>query len=155
MGALDDLILTAAITPRLAATSKRQAIQVLVETLAPLAGVDARAAFDSVLMRERLSGTGVGDGVAMPHARVAGIKAPIAAFARLDPPIDFGAIDTRPADLMVLLLAPVDRGGDHLKALARLSRFFRRSDLREKLRDARGVDEIASVFRGAAASDAA
>jgi PTS system nitrogen regulatory IIA component len=140
MGALDDLILTAAITPRLAATSKRQAIQVLVETLAPLAGVDARAAFDSVLMRERLSGTGVGDGVAMPHARVAGIKAPIAAFARLDPPIDFGAIDTRPADLMVLLLAPVDRGGDHLKALARLSRFFRRSDLREKLRDARGVD---------------
>ncbi|NDC58615.1 MAG: transcriptional regulator, partial [Alphaproteobacteria bacterium] len=130
MGALDDLILTAAITPRLAATSKRQAIQVLVETLAPLAGVDARAAFDSVLMRERLSGTGVGDGVAMPHARVAGIKAPIAAFARLDPPIDFGAIDTRPADLMVLLLAPVDRGGDHLKALARLSRFFRRSDLR-------------------------
>lgn len=155
MGALDDLILPGAVVPRLAATSKRQAIQALTEVLAPLAGVDARAAFDAVLMRERLSGTGVGDGVAMPHARVPGLKAPAAAFARLDPAIDFEAIDGRPADLMVLLLAPADRGGDHLKALARLSRFFRRPDVRDKLRDGRGVDEILSIFGGKLESDAA
>lgn len=155
MGALDDLILPGAIVPRLAATSKRQAIQALTEILAPLAGVDPRAAFDAVLMRERLSGTGVGDGVAMPHARVPGLTAPAAAFARLDPAIDFEAIDGRPADLMVLLLAPADRGGDHLKALARVSRFFRRPDLREKLRECRGVDELATVFGGRLESDAA
>lgn len=148
MGALDDLILPGAIVPRLAATSKRQAIQALTDILAPLAGVDARGAFDAVLMRERLSGTGVGDGVAMPHARVPGLTAPAAAFARLDPAIDFEAIDGRPADLMVLLLAPADRGGDHLKALARLSRFFRRPDIREKLREARGQDDILAVLGG-------
>ena len=155
MGALDDLILPGAIVPRLAASSKRQAIQALTDILSPLAGVDARAAFDAVLMRERLSGTGVGEGVAMPHARVPGLTVPAAAFARLDPPIDFEAIDGRPADLMVLLLAPAERGGDHLKALARLSRFFRRPDVREKLREGRGVDEILAVFGARLESDAA
>jgi PTS system nitrogen regulatory IIA component len=155
MNALDDLIIPGAIVPRLAATSKRQAIQLLCDELAPLAGVDARLAFDAVLLREKLAGTGIGDGVAMPHARLPGVAKPIAGFARLEPPIDFEAIDGLPADLMVVLLAPADRGGDHLKALARLSRFFRRADLRTKLRSARGIDEIAALFAGVVESDAA
>lgn len=155
MGALSDLIMPGAIVPRLTATSKRQAIQSLVDVLAPLAGVDARMAFDAVLMRERLAGTGVGEGVAVPHARVAGLAAPMAGFARLDPPIDFEAIDGRPADLMVLLLAPADRGGDHLKALARISRFLRRADIRDKLREARGVDDLTAAFQRTIESDAA
>jgi PTS system nitrogen regulatory IIA component len=91
----------------------------------------------------------------MPHARLPGVAKPIAGFARLEPPIDFEAIDGLPADLMVVLLAPADRGGDHLKALARLSRFFRRADLRTKLRSARGIDEIAALFAGVVESDAA
>lgn len=155
MGAINDLILPGAIIPRLAAANKRQAIQGMLDVLAPLAGVDGRVALEAVLMRERLAGTGVGEGVAVPHARVAGLSVPVAGFARLEPAVDFDAIDGRPADLVVLLLAPAERGGDHLKALARISRFFRRTDVRDKLRDARGVDDIAAVFDRALESDAA
>ena len=155
MNDLSDLVASEAILPRALATSRRQAIQMLCDALAKAAGIDARVAFDAVLLRERLSGTGVGEGVAIPHAPVAGLKGPIGAFARLDPPRDFGALDGRPADLVFLLLAPPDRGGDHLKALARVSRFFRHADTREKLRGARGGDELYALIAGVVHSDAA
>ena len=141
--------------PRLLATSRRQALQLMADALARSAGVDARAAFDAVLMRERLAGTGMGDGVAIPHASVKGVVRPIGAFARLEPAQDFEALDKRPADLVFLLLSPTERGADHLKALARISRFLKRADIREKLRAARGADELYALFAGAVHSDAA
>lgn len=149
MNDLSDLIGPDAILPRLLATSRRQALQIMAETLAKSGGVDARAAFDAVLIRERLSGTGMGEGVAIPHAPVAGVIRPIGAFARLDPPQDFEALDGRPADLVFMLLAPPDKGADHLKALARISRFLRRSEMREKLRVARGGDELYALIASA------
>ena len=155
MNELSDLIAPAAIAPRLGATSRRQALHLLADMLARAEGVDARAVFDAVLLRERLSGTGVGEGVAIPHAAVAGITRPVGAFARLEPSQDFGALDGRPADLVFMLLSPPARGGDHLKALARVSRFMRRADMRERLRAARGADEIYALFAGALRSDAA
>lgn len=155
MNELSDLIEPAAIAPKLSVTSRRQALQLMAEILAKSAGVDARAAFEAVLMRERLSGTGMGEGVAIPHAAVKGVDRPIGAFARLEVPQDFDALDGRPADLVFMLISPVDRGGDHLKALARVSRFLRRADIREKLRAARGVDDINALFAGALRSDAA
>jgi len=155
MNDLSDLIAPDAILPRLLTTSRRQALQVMAETLAKSAGVDARAAFEAVLMRERLSGTGMGDGVAVPHAPVAGVKRPVAAFARLEPAQDFDALDGRPADLVFMLLAPIDKGADHLKALARVSRLLRRADLREKLRTARGGDEIYALIASSVRVDAA
>lgn len=155
MSELSDLIAPEAILPRLLATSRRQALQAMTETLSKASGVDARAAFDAVLMRERLSGTGMGDGVAIPHAPVRGITRPLGAFARLDPAQDFDAIDGRPADLVFMLISPMDRGADHLKALARISRFLRRADMREKLRAARGGDELYALFVNALRSDAA
>ncbi|MGE0044402.1 MAG: PTS sugar transporter subunit IIA [Hyphomonadaceae bacterium] len=155
MGDLRDLVLPEAVLPRLAASSKRQALQLLSEALAAAAGVDPRAAYDAVLMRERLAGTGVGEGVAIPHARVPGLKRVVAAFARLDPAIDFDALDQRPADLVLILLAPDGCGGDHLKALARASRALRRHDVRERLRAARGHDELLAIFAAPAHSDAA
>ncbi|MBL8531084.1 MAG: PTS sugar transporter subunit IIA [Hyphomonadaceae bacterium] len=155
MNDLSDLIAPATIAPRLSAASRRQVLQHLADLAARSAGVDARAAFEAVLMRERLSGTGMGDGVAIPHAAVKGLERPIGAFARLDSPQDFDALDGRPADLVFMLLSPADRGADHLKALARVSRFFRRADVREKLRAARSVDEMAALFSGALRVDAA
>jgi nitrogen PTS system EIIA component len=146
MSDLSDLIAPEAILPRLLVTSRRQALQLMADALAKSAGVDARAAFDAVLIRERLSGTGMGEGVAIPHAPVAGVIRPVAAFARLEPAQDFEALDGRPADLVFMLLAPVDRGADHLKALARVSRFLRRADMRDKLRAARGGDELAALI---------
>jgi PTS system nitrogen regulatory IIA component len=155
MNDLSDLVAAEAILPRLPVTSRRQALQALTETLAKVVGIDTRAAFDAVLIRERLSGTGMGEGVAVPHASVPGVTRPIGAFARLDPPQDFDALDGRPADLVFLLLSPPDKGADHLKAFARISRFMRRADIREKLRAARGGDEIAALFAGPARVDAA
>lgn len=149
MNDLSDLVAPEAILPRLQATSRRHALQALAETLAKAAGVDARAAFDAVLLRERLSGTGMGEGVAIPHAPVAGVLRPIGAFARLDPAQDFDALDARPADLVFMLLAPPDKGADHLKALARVSRFMRRAEMRERLRAARGGDELYALIAGA------
>lgn len=150
MNDLSDLIAADAIVPRLLATSRRQAIQSLCDALARAAGIEARTAFDAVLIRERLSGTGMGEGVAVPHAILPGITRPIGAFARLEPAQDFEALDGRAADLVFLLLSPADKGGDHLKAFARISRFMRRADMRERLRAARGADEIYALFSGPA-----
>jgi PTS system nitrogen regulatory IIA component len=155
MNDLKDLVLPEAIMPRLQATSRRQALLMLSETLAKAAGVEARAAFDAVLLRERLSGTGMGEGVAIPHARTPGLTHPVAAFARLEPAQDFDALDGRACDLILMLLAPPERGGDHLKALARASRFLRRAEIREKLRAARSAIELKTLLTGAAQSDAA
>jgi PTS system nitrogen regulatory IIA component len=155
MNDLKDLVLPEAILPRLSAGSRRHALQHLSEALAGTAGLDTRAAFEAVLMRERLSGTGMGEGVAIPHAAVKGVTRPIGAFARLEVAQDFDALDGRPADLVFMLISPVDRGGDHLKALARVSRFMRRTDMREKLRAARGVDDLYALFTAAQRSDAA
>lgn len=155
MNDLSDLIAPEAILPRLASGSRRQALQAMTDALARTANVDPRAAFDAVLMRERLSGTGMGEGVAIPHAPVAGVVRPVGAFARLDPPQNFYAFDARPADLVFMLLAPPDKGADHLKALARVSRFLRRADMRERLRAARGADDLYALIAGDAHSDAA
>jgi PTS system nitrogen regulatory IIA component len=127
----------------------------MADALARSADIDARAAFDAVLMRERLNGTGLGEGVATPHAPLAGLKRPIAAFARLEPPQDFEAMDNRPADLVFMLLSPPDKSADHLKALSRVARFLKHADVREKLRAARGADELYALICGAVHSDAA
>jgi PTS system nitrogen regulatory IIA component len=155
MNDLSDLVLADAILPRLVTTSRRQALSLMAEALVKAGGGDARAVFEAALMRERLSGTGMGEGVASPHAQMQGVERPLGAFARLDPPHDFGAMDGRPADLVFLLITPADRGADHLKALARVSRFLRRADIRDKLRIARGAEELVSLFSGAVRSDAA
>ncbi|MGE0597257.1 MAG: PTS sugar transporter subunit IIA [Hyphomonadaceae bacterium] len=155
MNDLNDLVLSDAIVAKLNAASRRQVLQTLTESLAKAGKIDARTVFEAVLMRERLSGTGMGEGVAIPHAQMKGVERPLGGFARLDPPHDFGAIDGRPADLVFLLITPADRGADHLKALARVSRFLRRADMRDKLRTARGAEEIMALFSGAVRSDAA
>lgn len=152
---LIEVLSPTAILPRVHASSKRQALQSICDALAEAAGLDGRSVFDAVQLRERLSGTGMGEGVAIPHARSAGITHPIGAFARFDPPVDFDALDGRPCDLVFLLLAPADRGADHLKALAKVARFLRKPDVRDRLRNARGYDGLISVFEMQSKSDAA
>lgn len=155
MSDLRDLILIEAISPRIAASSRRQALQALCDLIAKPAGLAPRAVFEAVLLRERLSGTGVGDGVAIPHARLTGLDRPVGGFARLDPAQNFGAMDGRACDLVFLLLSPADAGGDHLKALARVARYFRRAEMRDKLREARGGGELQTLLAAPQQSDAA
>lgn len=90
----------------------------------------------AAMERERLGSTGVGNGVALPHARIEGLDRVIAGFARLSDAMDFDSVDGRPVDLVVFLLAPSDAAGAHLRALARVSRQLRREENRSKLRSA-------------------
>jgi PTS system nitrogen regulatory IIA component len=155
MNELGDLIAPEAILPRLAATSRKQALQAMSEAAARVTGLESRAIFEAVLMRERNKGTGVSNGVAIPHSPVLGIIQPVGVFARLDIPQDFESIDGRACDLVFMLLSSPDKSGDHLKALARVSRLLGRADMRDKLRAARGADDLYALIAEPAHVDAA
>ena len=127
---LKDLLNTDAILPSLKVNSKKQALQELSDRAALVSGIPAREIFDALLQRERLGSTGVGEGVAIPHALIESLTRPVGGFARLLEPADFEAIDERPADLIFMLLAPTDAGADHLRALARAARVFRQERIR-------------------------
>lgn len=141
--------------PRLEAKTKKQALQDLAHKAAELTGTDARAIFDSLLQRERLGSTGIGRGIAIPHARLPGLKRICSVFARLQAAIEFDSLDGEPVDLIFLLLAPEHAGADHLKALARISRLLRETATIEKLRAAKDRAALYAVLTEPLASHAA
>jgi len=138
-----DLLTPASVIARLRATSKKQALQELARRAAEVTGEPERAIFSTLMKRERLGTTGVGNGIAIPHGKLASLTRLHGMFARLDQPIDFDAIDDRPVDLIFLLLAPESSGADHLKALARVSRLLRDKAACEKLR---GTDDAEALY---------
>jgi PTS system nitrogen regulatory IIA component len=151
-----DLIGPDSVIADLRATSKKQALQELAERAAAITGLHERQIFDVLLERERLGTTGVGNGIAIPHGKLAGLKKLHGVFARLSTPIDFEAIDERPVDLIFLLLAPETAGADHLKALARVSRLLRDQAVCEKLRKTDTADALYILLtEGNAATHAA
>jgi PTS system nitrogen regulatory IIA component len=152
---IGDLLSRGAIAPRVTATTKRQALTVIAEVAARNLSLDATQALDALLAREAAGSTGVGRGVAIPHARLAGLKAVQAVLVRLEKPIDFDAMDGEPVDLMVALFAPPDAGSEHLRALARVSRLLRRPEIREQLRQAQSADAILATLVREATPNAA
>lgn len=139
------------VIPTLKATSKKQALQELARHAAQVSGQNERAIFDVLLDRERLGTTGVGNGIAIPHGKLAELPRLFGVFARLERPIDFEAIDEQPVDLIFLLMAPESAGADHLKALARVSRLLRDRSMCEKLRATTSADALYALL---AASEA-
>ncbi len=135
-----------AIALRLGADSKRQALAGLAETSGRVLRRPAADILELLLAREAEGSTGVGHGVALPHARVPGLTELRAVFVRLDTPVDFDAVDDQPVDLMLALFAPEGDGVAHLRALARASRALRRAGLREHLRQARTTDAIYALL---------
>jgi nitrogen PTS system EIIA component len=152
---ITDLVTPDSVVPHLKAASKKQALQDLARHACSIAGVDERSIFDALLERERLGSTGVGLGIAIPHAKLSGLTELHGVFARADSPIDFDAIDEQPVDLVFLLLAPESAGADHLKALARVSRLLRNHDVCEKLRGAESAEAIYALLTEAEANQAA
>lgn len=152
---LSDLITPYGVIPSLKAKNKKQVLQDLSERAADLTGLDQREVFNTLLQRERLGSTGVGNGIAIPHGKMAALNHIIGLFARLDDPVDFDSIDEEPVDLIFLLLAPESAGADHLKALARISRLLREPSALEKLRASRDRSAIYAVLTEPAASHAA
>ena len=132
-----DLITPDAVVAHLKASNKKQVLQELAARAAVLTKLPERRIFEILSEREKLGSTGMGQGVAIPHGRFAGIERMTGLFARMDTPIDFDAMDDQPVDLFFVLLAPEGAGADHLKALARVSRLLRNQAICEKLRAAR------------------
>lgn len=123
-------------------SSKRQVLKELAEHAAGLVDIDAQQLLEALMERERLGTTGVGHGIAIPHARLNQLNKVVGLFARLSEPIDFEALDDQPSDLIFMLLAPNSADADSLKALARVSRVLRDSGLQQRLRQARDADAI-------------
>ena len=116
------------------ASSKKRLLQELADLSAGCLGVDADTVLDKLLEREALGPTGVGRGVALPHARLDQVNAVCGAFVLLEKPVDFDSIDHQPVDIAFALFAPEAAGVEHLKALALVSRTLRDTSICNKLR---------------------
>ena len=150
-----DLLRPEGVISNLKVGSKKQALHDLARHAAEISGLHERAIFEVLLERERLGTTGVGNGIAIPHGKLANTDRLFGLFARLERPVDFDAIDEQPVDLIFLLIAPESAGADHLKALARVSRLLRDRAICEKLRGTENKDALYALLTEAASSRAA
>ena len=127
------------------AQCKREVLQQLAETASDLVGTPADEILATLIEREQLGSTGVGDGVAIPHGKIDGLKSITGVLARLDKPVSFDSIDDQPVDLVFLLLAPANATAAHLKALAKVSRLLRDPATREALRGAETSEALFAI----------
>jgi PTS system nitrogen regulatory IIA component len=144
-----------AVAVRVSANSKRQALVALSEIASRSLGRPEEEILDALLERELQGSTGVGQGVAVPHARLQGLDRMAGVFIKLETPVAFDAVDDRPVDLLFALFAPRDSGVEHLRALAKVSRLLRQSELREHLRQSRTGDALYALLSRDVAPNAA
>ncbi|MGI3900771.1 MAG: PTS sugar transporter subunit IIA [Janthinobacterium lividum] len=130
----------------LRSADKPRMLEELARRSVELAGVEASAISDALNARERLGSTGMGAGIAIPHARLPSLMRPVGLFARLRPPIDFDAIDGQRVDLVFLLLLPAQAQGDHLNALACVARKLREDQAKAEVRKAHLDDQIYAIL---------
>lgn len=117
--------------------SKKRVLEQIVQLVAPdLSGLDQQEIFEALIARERLGSTGFGNGIAIPHCRLAGCVEPISALLHLDQAVDFDAIDGAPVDLLFVLLVPQEATDEHLELLRQIASMLDRKDIRESLRAA-------------------
>ena len=152
---ISDLLSPKGVIANLRVTSKKQALQELAKRAADITGLHDRAIFDVLLERERLGTTGVGNGIAIPHGKLANMERLHGLFARLERPVPFDSIDGQPVDLIFLLLAPESAGADHLKALAQVSRLLRDRNICDKLRGTESPEALFALLTESTASRAA
>jgi PTS system nitrogen regulatory IIA component len=131
---LSDILKPGAVKVIANSTSKKRLFQDLGEVAAAAYGLNSNESADALQEREGLGPTGVGHGVALPHARIAGVDDVAGVFVRLEKPLDFNSVDRQPVDLVFALFAPLDSGVEHLKALALVSRTLRDPAICAKLR---------------------
>jgi nitrogen PTS system EIIA component len=141
-----DFLTPKAVIPALKANNKKQAIVELAARAAALTGQNERVIADTLMQREKLGSTGIGQGVAIPHAKLPKLDRLFGLFARLDRAIEFDSLDSQHVDLIFLLLAPEGAGADHLKALARIARLLRDPEVAQKLRESREAEALYAVL---------
>ena len=143
---IKELLVPNAVKIDLKVTSKKQALQELAKMAKALTGLEEREILNVLIERERLGTTGVGEGVATPHAKLEGVDRLCAVFARLESPIDFDSVDHEFVDLIFMLLAPLSPEHTHLKALAKISRLLRDKSMCAKLRGGTSTDAIYALL---------
>jgi len=131
---LSEILKPEAVKVYSAVSSKKRLFQDIGDIADVAYALSPSKTVEALLARESLGPTGVGHGVALPHARLAGLETVVGTFVLLEKPIDFGAVDRQPVDIAFALFAPEDAGVDHLKALALVSRTLRDNALCSKLR---------------------
>ena len=151
---LTDVVALDAIIPALKVNGKKQALQELAAKAAEICGQSEKTIFETLMQREKLGSTGVGNGVAIPHGKLPKLSKLFGLFARLERPVDFESLDGQPVSLIFLLLAPEGAGADHLKALARVARVLRDPDTARKLNELRDAEAIYAVLEMPPASAA-
>ncbi len=140
---LDQIIDDQSVLANAKAQNKKQLLLELSQALAARTAIDHRIIFETLMTREKLGSTGIGQGIAIPHGKVPTLSRVHGLFARLAAPIEFDSVDGQPVDLVFVLLAPEHAGADHLKALAKISRLLRDPAVVAKLR---GTDEAESLY---------
>ena len=115
-------------------TTKHDVLKRLAEHVAAIGGYPVAEVFKALDDREQLGSTGLGNGIAVPHGKFAPLKSVIAVFMKLTTPVDFESVDDQPVDIVMMLLAPMGAGADHLKALAKVARILRTDSVVEALR---------------------
>lgn len=147
---LTEIFTPGTVLPKLEASTKRQVLRTLADAAGEALGLNPKAVFEALHHRERLGSTGIGEGVALPHAKVPGLDRLAGWVACLEQPVDFDAIDDKPVDLVVLLLAPEGAGTEHLRVLAQLSRLARDHHRCARLR---GCDSAAALWESLTGPD--
>jgi nitrogen PTS system EIIA component len=136
-------------------TSKKRLFQELGEIASQAYGLNASVALDGLQERESLGPTGVGHGIALPHARLEDLTRIVGVFLRLEKPLEYDSVDRQPVDLVFALFAPKDSGVDHLKALALVSRTMRDTGVVQKLRANSDPAKLHAILTEARSSQAA
>jgi PTS system nitrogen regulatory IIA component len=126
--------------------TKDELLQRLSVEAGRLLSRDPALIHETLASREALGSTGLGNGIAIPHGKLAGLTRVAAMFARLETPIEFDAVDDQPVDLVMVLLAPLGAGAEHLKALSRVARLLRGEACVDDLRKAEDAAEMYQVL---------
>ena len=147
MVTLAHILATERVRSDVPAGSRKRTLQVLGEVFADAdPALSAQGVFDRLVARERLGSTGLGEGCALPHARVPGLGGALAAFLRLRKGVDFDAPDHAPVDLVFALLVPEESTDEHLETLAAIARVFADEGVRSSIRSAEEPARIREVL---------
>jgi PTS system nitrogen regulatory IIA component len=152
---LGDILKANAVKSISSCTSKKRLFHDLGELAETSYGLSAANVIEALMERENLGPTGVGQGIALPHARMSEAKDVFGLFLRLEKPLDFDAVDRQPVDLVFALIAPENAGVDHLKALALVSRTLRNTSICAKLRANQEANTLHTILTAVESTQAA
>ena len=136
-------------------TSKKQVLEELSKLAEIKIGINSRTLLENLTKREKLGSTAVGNGIAIPHANISSIERPFVFVSTLVNGLDFNSTDDLPVDIIFLLIAPANKGSEHLQALALISRLLRNKELTTKLRGCKSAESAQAVISQSIREEAA